>query len=89
MAKKAPTGREKPAADVPELAPPAAEERQVMVAFPVSETLHYALKMRALQERTTVRGMVMKAFKSVGLDVPDSDLVDRRPGRVGRKPKES
>ena len=64
-------------------------ERQVMVSFPVSETLHYALKVKAAQERTTVRGMVMKALKAVGLDVPDADLIDRRPGRAGRKPRES
>ena len=72
----------------PEIAVPIMEERQVMVSFPVSETLHYALKMRALQERTTVRGMVMKALKGAGLDVPDSELIDRRPGRAGRKSKE-
>ncbi|NPD70127.1 hypothetical protein HN018_27470 (plasmid) [Lichenicola cladoniae] len=55
------------------------------VSFPVSESLHYALKIRAAQERTTVRGMMMKGLKLVGLDVPEADLLDRRPGRSGRK----
>lgn len=88
MRRKALEDQSQPAAAVPELAAPVTEERQVMVSFPVSETLHYALKVRAAQERTTVRGMVMKALKRVGLDVPDSELIDRRPGRAGRKSKE-
>ena len=89
MARKAREVQPIPVAAEPEPDAPATEERQVTVAFPVSETLHYALKMRALQERTTVRGMVMKALKGAGLDVPDADLIDRRPGRAGRKPKGS
>ena len=60
-------------------------ERTVTVSFPVSESLHTALKVRAAQERTTVRGMVMKGLKEMGLDVPATDLLDRRPGRSGRK----
>ncbi len=87
MRRKASGDQAKPATAAPEIAVPAMEERQVMVSFPVSETLHYALKIRALQEHTTVRGMVMKALKGVGLDVPDSELIDRRPGRAGRKSK--
>ncbi len=67
-------------ADVPQAA-----ERTVTVSFPVSETLHVALKVRAAQERTTVRGMVMRGLKGLGLEVPDVDLADRRPGRSGRK----
>lgn len=59
--------------------------RVVTVSFPVSEDLHTALKVRAAQERTTVRGMVMKGLKLVGLNVPEVDLLDRRPGRSGRK----
>ena len=64
---------------------PSNPERTVTVSFPVSESLHTALKVRAAQERTTVRGMVMKGLKSLGLDVPEADLTDRRPGRSGRK----
>ena len=75
-------------AQAADLSVPHEGERQVMVSFPVSETLHYALKVRAAQERTTVRGMVMKALKAVGLEVPDAELIDRRPGRAGRKPRE-
>ena len=62
-----------------------APERTVTVSFPVPESLHYALKVRAAQERTTVRGMVMKGLKLAGLDVPAAELVDRRPGRSGRR----
>ena len=67
---------------------PQAAERTVTVSFPVSGNLHVALKVRAAQERTTVRGMVMRGLKAVGLDVPDVDLADRRPGRSGRKDSE-
>lgn len=67
---------------------PQAAERTVTVSFPVSENLHVALKVRAAQERTTVRGMVMRGLKALGLDVPDVDLADRRPGRSGRKDSE-
>lgn len=88
MPKKVQAGDAKPAAQAAGLAVPDAGERQVMVSFPVSETLHYALKVKAAQERTTVRGMMMKALKTVGLEVPDADLIDRRPGRAGRKPRE-
>lgn len=61
------------------------EDRTVTVSFPVSESLHYALKIRAAQERTTLRGMMMKGLKLAGMDVPEADLLDRRPGRSGRK----
>ena len=68
----------------PALSPPY-EMRTVTVSFPVSEQLHIALKVRAAQERTTVRGIMMRGLKALGLDVPDVDLADRRPGRSGRK----
>ncbi len=68
----------------PTAAEPAAEPRQVTISFPVSEPLHFALKLRALQERTTVRAMVLTGLKSIGLDVPEDDLTDRRAGRAGR-----
>ncbi len=58
--------------------------RQVTIAFPITETLHYAVKLRAVQERTTVKAVMMKALKAVGFDVPDDELVDRRAGRAGR-----
>lgn len=69
----------------PAPSPPPDEMRTVTVSFPVSEQLHIALKVRAAQERTTVRGMVMQGLKAIGFDVPDADLADRRPGRSGRK----
>ena len=60
------------------------EGRQVTVAFSIAEPLHYAVKMRAVQERTTVKAVMLKALKLAGFDVPDDDLVDRRAGRAGR-----
>lgn len=65
--------------------PPPIEVRTVTVSFPVSEPLHIALKVRAAQERTTVRGMVMRGLKALGFEVSDIDLADRRPGRSGRR----
>jgi len=64
--------------------PPVDDVRQVTVAFSIAEPLHYALKMRAVQERTTVKAVMLKALKLAGFDVPDDDLVDRRAGRAGR-----
>ena len=58
--------------------------RQVTVAFSIAEPLHYAVKMRAVEERTTVKAVILKALKLAGFDVPDDDLVDRRAGRAGR-----
>lgn len=69
-------------------APEADADRHVMVAFPVPESLHTAIKVRAAQERTTVRGMVLRALKLLGFDVPESELGDRRIGRSGRPPRE-
>lgn len=63
---------------------PPADARPVTISFPVSEPLHYALKTRALQERTTVKAVVMRALKAIGLDVPEEELSDRRTGRAGR-----
>lgn len=64
--------------------PPAEEVRQVTISFPMAEPLHYAVKMRAVQERTTVKAVMMKALKLAGFDVPDDELIDRRAGRAGR-----
>lgn len=81
-----PRGRPSARGGPPALPQPA--EREVMVAFPVPETLHVAIKVRAAQERTTVRGVLLRALKALGLDVPDAELGDRRIGRAGRPPKE-
>jgi hypothetical protein len=64
--------------------PPDDEPRQVTVAFSIAEPLHYAVKMRAVQERTTVKAVVLRALKLAGFDVPEDELVDRRAGRAGR-----
>lgn len=64
--------------------PPVDDVRQVTIAFTIAEPLHYAVKMRAVQERTTVKAVMLKALKLAGFDVPDDDLVDRRAGRAGR-----
>ena len=64
--------------------PPGSDIRQVTVAFSIAEPLHYAVKMRAVQERTTVKAVILKALKLAGFDVADDDLVDRRAGRAGR-----
>lgn len=73
-----------PAAPAQPAVPPVLEDRLVTVSFLVPESLHYGLKVRAAQERTTVRGMVLRGLKAIGLDVPDDELNDRRPGRAGR-----
>ena len=62
----------------------AQDVRQVTISFPLAEPLHYAVRMRAVQERTTVKAVMMGALKAIGFDVPDDELVDRRAGRAGR-----
>lgn len=64
--------------------PPDEGVRQVTISFPLAESLHFAMKMRAVQERTTIKAVMMKALKLAGFDVPDDELVDRRAGRAGR-----
>ena len=73
-----------PAVSAQATVPPVPEDRLVTVSFLVPESLHYGLKVCAAQERTTVRGMVLRGLKAIGLDVPDDELNDRRPGRAGR-----
>ena len=80
--------RPSPASAEPDTASEEDASRHVMVAFPVPESLHTAIKVRAAQERTTVRGMVLRALKLLGFDVPESELGDRRIGRSGRPPRE-
>ncbi len=63
---------------------PAAEPREQTLSFPVPEALHHALKLRALQERTTARAMVLRGLKAIGFEVSDDELTDRRAGRAGR-----
>jgi len=72
----------KPAQSVTDL--PAAELREVTLSFPVPEALHHALKLRALQERTTARAMVLQGLKAIGFEISDDELTDRRAGRAGR-----
>ncbi len=64
--------------------PSDAQDRQVTVSFLVPENLRHSLKVRAAQERTTVRGVVLRGLKAIGFEVPDDEMNDRRPGRAGR-----
>ena len=58
--------------------------REMTLSIPVPELLHHALKMRAVQERTTVRAVVLRGLMALGFDVPAGELMDRRAGRAGR-----
>ena len=60
------------------------EGRMVMVSFPMLATVHYELKTRAHQDRTTVKAVVMRALKAFGVEVPEEELTDRRASRTGR-----
>lgn len=65
-------------------AQPPGAARRVTLSFPVPESVHTAVRLRAAEERTTVRAVVLRALKAAGFAVPDADLVDGRPGRAGR-----
>ena len=58
--------------------------REMTLSIPVPELLHHALKVRAVQERTTVRAVVLRGLMALGFEVPADELTDRRVGRAGR-----
>jgi len=58
--------------------PAASTERRVQLKLNVRESLHNELQHKALNERTTVQALILKALKAQGLKIIDEDLIDRR-----------
>ncbi len=53
-----------------------AREKQVIFYCPPD--LHLALKVRAAQQSTSVRVVILDALRTAGFDVSETDLSDRR-----------
>lgn len=60
----------------PRAADPA--ERQSQVTLQMRQSLHRELARKAFESGMTMRGYIMRALQKAGLDVTDTDLVDRR-----------
>lgn len=72
---KEPTARK---AEVVAPRPATPKEPRVQLKLNVRESLHNELQHKALDERTTVQALILKALKAQGLSVIDDDLIDRR-----------
>ena len=53
-------------------------EKFCQFTLSMRESLHRELAMAALADGMTMRGLVMRALRDLGLDVRDDDLIDRR-----------
>jgi len=51
-------------------------ERPLQAMVPAS--VERAVKIRAAEEGTTVRTLILKGLKAIGIDVPEEELRDRR-----------
>lgn len=70
---KAETAPEKPAAKVK----PKAEPQKSVQAY-VPASIDRALRVRAAEEGTTTRNLLLQGLKAIGFDVPEEELRDKR-----------
>ncbi len=61
---------------VPALAPKREAERPLQAMVPAS--VERAVKIRAAEEGTTVRTLILKGLRAIGVDVSEEELRDRR-----------
>lgn len=57
----------------------------VQVVTPVRPELHKAMRLRAAEEGTTLRALVMQGLRAIGLPVSSDDEQDRRAERGNRR----
>ena len=70
---------ESPAAQLASTPPPTLKrevERPLQAMVPA--TVERAVKIRAAEEGTTVRTLILRGLKAIGVDVSDEELRDRR-----------
>ena len=53
-------------------------ERQSQVTLQMRQSLHRELARKAFESGMTMRGFIMRALQKAGLEVTDTDLIDRR-----------
>lgn len=61
------------------------DEPTVQVVTPVRPELHRALRVKAAEEGTTIRVLVMRGLRAIGLPVSALDEQDRRGARGNRR----
>lgn len=64
---------------------PAEPRPVVQVVTPVRPELHKAMRVRAAEEGTTIRVLVMRGLRAIGLPVSHDDERDRRSARGNRR----
>lgn len=57
----------------------------VQVVTPVRVELHRAIRLKAAEEGTTIRVLVMRGLRAIGLPVSADDETDRRRARGNRR----
>lgn len=62
-----------------------ADQAVVQVVTPLRADLHRALRLRAAEEGTTIRALVLRGLRAIGLPVEDADEADRRGARGNRR----
>lgn len=56
----------------------------VQLTLPLRADLHHALRLRAAEEGTTMRAIVLRALRVAGLPIEEADVADRRADRGNR-----
>lgn len=59
-------------------------EDKVHLTIYMRESIHDALKLKAVQEKTTVQAIMLRALKTEGLAIEDHDLIDGRRRKRGK-----
>ena len=60
---------------------PAESEREVAIQVMVAPAVHKQVALMSAQQGESMRAVVLRGLKAIGLDIPDEDLVDRRSRR--------
>jgi hypothetical protein len=57
---------------------PADAEREVAIQVMVPPAVHKQVALMSVQHGESMRAVVLRGLKAIGVEVPDEELVDRR-----------
>jgi hypothetical protein len=57
---------------------PADAEREVAIQVMVPPAVHKQVALMSVQQGESMRTVVLRGLKAIGVEVPDGELVDRR-----------
>lgn len=60
---------------------PAETEREVAIQVMVPQAVHKQVALMSVQQGESMRTVVLRGLKAIGVHVPDEELVDRRSRR--------